>query len=82
MINRKKKKQYNFPVIIEKDENGLYVGIVPGLTSCHTQAKSLTELYKRLDEVIGLCLEIEEDFFNKKIKQNQFIGVQQFEFVK
>lgn len=82
MVKLKKKKIYNFSVIIEKDESGFYVGIVPDLRGCHTQAKTLPDLYKRLDEVIGLCLEVEEKFFKNEIKQNQFIGVQQFEFVK
>lgn len=78
----KKKKIYNFPVIIEKDESGYFIGIVPGLRGCHTQAKNLPELYKRLDEVVLLCLEVEEKFFKTEIKQNQFIGVQQFQFAK
>jgi predicted RNase H-like HicB family nuclease len=77
-----KKKIYNFSVIIEKDENGYFIGIVPDLRGCHTQAKTLPELYNRLKEAVSLCLEVEEGLFKKEIKQNQFIGVQQLEFVK
>jgi len=76
------KKNYIFSVIIEKDETGYYVGRVPALRSCYTQAKTLPELYKRLNEVVGLCIETEKDFFKEKIPQNQFIGVQQLEFVR
>jgi predicted RNase H-like HicB family nuclease len=72
---KKIKKNYNFPVIIEKDEKGNYVGRVPGLRSCYTQAKTMPELYKRLDEVISLCVETEEKFFKQAIPQNQFIGI-------
>lgn len=54
----KTKKIYNFPVIIEKDESGYFIGKVPGLRSCCTQAKTLPELYARLKEVVTLCLEI------------------------
>lgn len=82
MQNTKKKKTYNFPVIIEKDASGYFVGIVPDLRGCHTQAKTLPELYVRLKEVVSLCLEVEEGIFKKQIKQNQFIGVQSLEFVK
>lgn len=71
---------YRFPVIIEKDELGYFIGKVPSLKSCYTQAKTLSELYKRLKEVVVLCLEVEEKDFGKKIKQNEFIGVQQLEF--
>lgn len=74
------KKKYHFPVIIEKDEAGYYLGRIPSLRSCYTQAKTLSELYKRLKEVVALCLEVEEKDFGKEIKQNEFIGVQQLEF--
>ena len=47
-----------FSVIIEKDEDGYYVGSVPELKGCHTQAKSLDELMERIKEAILLCLEV------------------------
>ena len=75
-----KRRIYNFPVIIEKDETGYYVGRVPSLRSCYTQAKTLPELYKNLDEVVSLCLEVEKDFFQDNIQQNEFIGVQNLSF--
>ena len=77
-----KQKIYNFPVIIEKDEAGYYVGTVPALKSCYTQAKTLPELYQRLEEVIDLCLEVEEDIFKINIPQNQFVGIHNLEFRK
>lgn len=70
------------PVIIEKDSQGYYVGRVPSLRSCYTQAKTLDQLYKRLAEVVSLCLEVEEKQFKQAIPQNQFIGIQNLEFVK
>jgi len=48
-------KKREFSVVIEKDEDGYYVGSVPGLKGCHTQAKSLDELMERIKEVILLC---------------------------
>lgn len=75
-----KKNIYHFPVIIEKDSRGYYIGKVPSLKSCYTQAKTLPQLYKRLHEVIELCLEVEQKIFKEKISQNEFIGVHQFEF--
>lgn len=49
-----------FSVIIEKDEDGYFVASVPTLRGCHTQAKSLGVLMKRIKEVIELCLEVED----------------------
>ena len=46
-----------FTVLIEQDEEGYLVATVPALRGCHTQAKSLDTLMKRVRQVIGLCLE-------------------------
>ena len=44
-----------FNVVIKQDEDGYYVASIPALRGCHTQAKSLDVLMKRVREVIGLC---------------------------
>lgn len=59
-----------FNVVIEKDEDGYFVASVPALRGCHTQAKSLDVLMKRIKESIELCLEVE------KPVSNTFIGIQ------
>jgi predicted RNase H-like HicB family nuclease len=61
-----------FSVIIEQDSQGYYVGSVPALRGCHTQAKSLDELMERIREAIELCLEVEGD----SLEPLDFIGVQ------
>lgn len=48
------KREFN--VIIERDEEGYYVGKVPELRGCHTQAKSLDTLMKRIREAIEVYL--------------------------
>jgi predicted RNase H-like HicB family nuclease len=59
-----------FSVVIEKDKDGYFVASVPALRGCHTQAKSLDVLMKRVKEAIELCLEVEEPI------SNEFVGVQ------
>lgn len=68
-------RKYRFTAVVERDEDGLYVGIVPDLKGCHTQARTLAELEKRLKEAVKLCLEVEK----RPVKQNAFIGVHQIE---
>jgi predicted RNase H-like HicB family nuclease len=51
------KPRRKFTVLIEQDEEGYFVATVPALRGCHTQAKSLDTLMKRVREVIALCLE-------------------------
>jgi predicted RNase H-like HicB family nuclease len=64
------KKEFN--VIIEKDSEGYFIGSVPDLKGCHTQAKSLDELMERIQEAIELCLEVEGNDF----ENNNFVGLQ------
>ena len=45
-----------FKIILEQDEKGYFVASVPALPGCHTQAKSLPELNRRIREAISLCL--------------------------
>jgi len=49
-----------FNVIIEQDKEGYYIATVPELIGCHTQAKTLDTLMKRIREAIDLCLEVQE----------------------
>jgi len=48
-----------FAVIVERDEDGYYAASVPELPGCHTQAKTLDELMKRVREAIEAYLEAE-----------------------
>ena len=59
-----------FNVVIERDADGFFVGSVPALRGCHTQAKSLDVLMRRIQEAISLCLDVE------KSVSNEFVGVQ------
>jgi len=62
-----------FTVVIERDEDGCFVGTVAQLRGCHTQAKSLDELMDRIREAAQLCLEAEGELAEDEL---QFIGVQ------
>jgi predicted RNase H-like HicB family nuclease len=64
----KTKREFN--VVIEKDEDGYFVATVPALRGCHTQARSLDVLMRRVQEAIELCLEVEEP------TPYEFVGVQ------
>ena len=61
-----------FNILIEEDEDGQLVASVPELHGCHTQAKSLDELMKRIREAIELCLEVEV----MSVPPPRFVGIQ------
>lgn len=52
-------KKLQFPVLVEKDEEGFFVVECPLLQGCYTQGKTLEEALKNIREVIELCLEEE-----------------------
>ena len=63
-------------VIIERDEDGFYVGSVPELPGCHTQASTLDELMERVKEAALLCL---EHGGVTELPPLEFVGVQRIE---
>jgi predicted RNase H-like HicB family nuclease len=71
-LTMKKVAKREFSVVVERDEEGYYVGSVPELPGCHTQARSLDKLMERIKEAIALCLEVERDFQAR----TEFVGVQ------
>jgi len=69
-------KIYNYTVLIEQDEDRIYIAKVSDIPGCYTQGKTVEEVMSRIKEAIELCLE------SKKIEEFQplkFIGVQQVE---
>lgn len=66
----------HFNVIVERDSEGYYVGTVPELHGCHTQASSLDQLMERMREAIALCMEVEREDESSLSSPNEFIGVQ------
>ncbi len=63
--------QQDYYVIIERDEDGIYVGEVPQLQACYSQGKTIDELMTNMVEVISLCLEEMSD-----TPVSEFVGVQ------
>jgi predicted RNase H-like HicB family nuclease len=62
-----------FNVVIERDEAGWYVASVPALPGCHTQARTLDSLERRIREAITLWLEAAG---GQTPARSGFVGVQ------
>lgn len=67
------KTRHKFTVVIERDEDGYYVATVPALRGCHTQARTLDTLMKRVREAVQLCLASE----NGTDHSLELVGIQQ-----
>ena len=51
------RKEWQLPIMIERDEEGYYVVECPLFSGCYTQGKTLDGALRNIREVIGLCLE-------------------------
>lgn len=74
-------KELQFKVLIEQDENEIYVASVPELPGCYTQGKTLEEVRKRIKEAIKLVLEVDEDIKEEKLESTKsffhFFGIEE-----
>ena len=50
-----------YTIVIERDEDGYFVGHASALPGCHTQARSIDELMERMTEAITLWLEVDKE---------------------
>lgn len=72
------KQVMDFNVLIEQDEDGIYVARVPQIGGCYTQGKSLNEVLERIKEAIEVCLEADKE----EVNPMKFIGVQKIQVEK
>ena len=73
-----KKQILDFNVIIEQDEDGIYIATVPEIEGCYTQGKTLQEVLDRIKEAIEVCLEADKD----ETIPLKFIGIQRVQVEK
>jgi len=72
-MRRKNSKRMEFLVLIEQDEDGMLVASAPALKGCHTQAKDMGTLMKRIKEAIALCVESQKE----AVSRLRFVGIQE-----
>ena len=65
----------DFTIIIEQDEDGIYIASVPEIQGCYTQGKTIPQVLERIKEAIEVCLEADEEI----IRPLKFIGIQKVE---
>lgn len=67
----------HFPVILEQDEDGVYIASCPILRGCRSYGATIDEALENVREAIELCLEDERDG-----PANRFIGVRDLEIAE
>jgi len=66
-------REKTYIVIIEQDEDGVYVAKVPAIVGCQTQGKTIGEAMDRISEAIAACSKDED------VRALKFIGIQQIQ---
>ena len=67
-------KKYHFPILVEQDEDNIYIVSCPVFKGCHSYGKTMEEAMTNIQEVIEMCLEEE-----KPESLNHFIGFREIE---
>ena len=52
--------QHHVPVVIEQDEDGVFIVSVPMLTGCHSYGHAIDEAMRDIAEAAVLCLQDEK----------------------
>lgn len=63
-----KTKVHQYDVVIEQDENKVYVANVPELPGCHTEGDTINEVMKNVEEAIELYLEYAKEKIENPMK--------------
>ncbi|HTB31695.1 MAG TPA: type II toxin-antitoxin system HicB family antitoxin [Bacteroidia bacterium] len=72
-----KNKTLHFPIIVEQDEDNIYIVSCPAFKGCHSYGKTIEEALDNIREVIEMCMEEEKDENTSTL--NSFIGFREVE---
>ena len=53
--------KYRYTVVVERDEDGMYVAYCPALQGCYTQGETYEEVMKNIREAIELNIEARKE---------------------
>jgi predicted RNase H-like HicB family nuclease len=76
MAKSRKHLSYHLPVVVEQDEDGVFIVSVPTLRGCRSYGRTIEEAMKNIAEAASLCLEDETPGGGAA-----FVGVRDLEIV-
>ncbi len=66
-----KNKILHLPILVEQDEDNVYIVSCPVFKSCHSYGKTIEEALVNIKEVIDMCIDEEKE---KVSEINRFVG--------
>ena len=76
-MKAEKRNPEHYPILIEQDEDNMYIVSCPSFKACHSYGETIDEAMDNIKEVIELCLEEEEQNDHKRV--NRFIGFREMQ---
>lgn len=68
-------KTYHLPIVVEVDEDGVFIVSCPLYKGCHSYGSTIDEALENLKEVVAMCIE------EQPLEEvNKFVGVRELEF--
>ena len=75
-MSKAKNKILHLPILIEQDEDNVYIVSCPVFKGCHSFGKTIDEALANIREVIDICLEEEKETITGI---NRFVGFREME---
>lgn len=70
-------KILHLPILVEQDEDNVYIVSCPVFKGCHSYGKTIDEALDNIKEVIEMCMEEEKDRSLPEV--NRFVGFREMQ---
>ena len=71
-----KDKILHLPILVEQDEDNVYIVSCPVFKGCHSYGKTIDEALANIKEVIDICMDEEKE---KVSDINRFVGFREMQ---
>jgi predicted RNase H-like HicB family nuclease len=73
-----KNKILHLPILVEQDEDNVYIVSCPVFKGCHSYGKTIDEALANIKEVIDICMDEEKE---KVSEINRFVGFREMQVI-
>jgi predicted RNase H-like HicB family nuclease len=75
-MGKTKNKILHLPILVEQDEDNIYIVSCPVFKGCHSYGNTIDEALANIREVIDMCIEEEKE---KVSGINRFVGFREIQ---
>jgi predicted RNase H-like HicB family nuclease len=75
-MGRERDKIVHLPILVEQDEDNVYIVSCPVFKGCHSYGKTVDDALANIKEVIDMCIEEQKE---KGIEINRFVGFRELQ---